>query len=213
MLVALATFTFAAVLIVLLPGPDTLVVVRGLVRGGRAGGIRTTLGVLSGLTVWVCAASLGLSALLRASEVGYEALKIAGAVYLCWLGVSSLRGVWRRGATDTAGAESLAAAPVRSGLLGSGYAAGLLTDVLNPKVGVFFISFLPGFVPDGHSIGWTSLLFGAIFVLLTAAYFAVLVGLSGKVTGWMQAPRVRRRLDALTGAVLVGFGIRLATEG
>lgn len=207
-LVALTTFTFAAVLIVLLPGPDTLVVVRGLVRGGRAGGVRTTLGVLSGLTVWVCAASLGLSALLRASEVGYEALKIAGAIYLGWLGVTSLRGVLRKPAVEPA-----AAAPLRGGLLGSGFVAGLLTDLLNPKVGVFFVSFLPGFVPDGYSVGWTSLLFGAIFIALTALYFVVLVALSGQVAEWMQTPRIRRRLDAVTGAVLIGFGVRLATEG
>src|SRR5664279_2146228 len=91
MLTALITFTLAATLIVLLPGPDTLVVVRNLIRGGRRTAALTVLGVLSGLTVWVVTAALGLAAVLRASRDAYTALRIAGAVYLVWLGVTSFR--------------------------------------------------------------------------------------------------------------------------
>lgn len=213
MLVALATFTVAAVLIVLLPGPDTLVVVRGLVRGGRAGGVRTAAGVLCGLVIWVAAAALGLSALLRASEVGYEVLKIAGAAYLIWIGVQSLWSI-RRTAAEVAqtGDGPMAPVPAEAPRGGSGFRAGFLTDILNPKVGVFFVSFLPGFVPHGYAVGPTTLLFGAIFVALTAVYCAALVAAAGTIATWMQAPRIRRRLDALTGLVLVGFGVRLATD-
>ncbi len=205
MLVALATFAVASVLIVLLPGPDTLVVVRSLVRGGRSRGLATVLGILCGLSVWVTAAALGLSALLRASEVGYSALRFAGAAYLLWLGVQSFRS---RGAASS----PADAVPARGGVLGTGFMAGLLTDLLNPKVGVFFVTFLPGFVPAGYSVGWLSLLLGAIFIAETALYFAVLLGLAARVTAWMTAPRTRRRLDVLTGRVLVAFGVRLATE-
>ena len=95
MLVALLSFTVASVLIVLLPGPDSLVVVRGLVRGGRRGGVLTAAGVLCGLLVWVTATALGVSALLRASEIGYDVLKVVGACYLVWLGVRSLLSVRR----------------------------------------------------------------------------------------------------------------------
>jgi threonine/homoserine/homoserine lactone efflux protein len=200
MATALVTFSLAAVLIVLLPGPDTLVVVRNLIRSGRRTASLTVLGVLTGLTVWVVAASLGLSALLRASHDAYLVLRVGGAIYLVWLGISSLR------------SRSISQAPARGGLLGRGFAAGLATDLLNPKVGVFFVSFLPGFVPSGQPVGATSLLFGGVFVLLTAAYFAVLIALAGRVTGWMSSPVVRRRLDRATGAVLIGFGARLATE-
>jgi threonine/homoserine/homoserine lactone efflux protein len=210
-LVAVVSFALASVLIVLLPGPDSLVVVRGLVRGGRRGGATTAAGVLCGLVVWVASATLGLSALLRASEVGYDALKIAGACYLMWIGVRSLLSI-RRTAAEVAieGDGPMAPAPL---LGGSGFVAGFLTDVLNPKVGVFFVSFLPGFVPDGnHSVGWTTVLFGAIFTVLTALYFLGLIAVSGTVAAWMRTPRIRRRLDALTGLVLVGFGVRLATE-
>jgi len=210
-LVALASFTLASVLIVLLPGPDSLVVVRGLVRGGRRGGAATAAGVLCGLVVWVTATALGLSALLQASEIGYDVLKVAGACYLTWIGVRSLLTVRRR-ADDvvTAGDGPMAPAPL---LGGSGFFAGFLTDLLNPKVGVFFVSFLPGFVPDsGWSVGWTTLALGAWYTVLTALYFVGLIALSGTVAGWMRSPGIRRRLDTLTGLVLVGFGVRLATE-
>ncbi len=209
MLVSLASFSVAAALLVVLPGPDTLVVIRGLVRGGRGGGIRTSLGVLCGLLVWVGAAVLGLSALLRASEVGYQVLKIAGAGYLLWMGVQSLRSL-RRSAPEIAraGGEAPAQPSMRSG----GFVAGFLTDILNPKIGVLFVSFLPGFVPAGYPVGWMTLGFGAMYVALTAVYCAILVAASGTVATWMQTGRVRRRLDSIAGLVLIGFGIRLAME-
>jgi threonine/homoserine/homoserine lactone efflux protein len=200
MLLSLATFTVAATLIVLLPGPDTLVVVRNLVRGGRGTAVRTVLGVLTGGLCWVVAAALGLSAVLRASHDAYLALRIAGAIYLIWLGVNSLRA---RGSRDR---------PARRGLLGQGFSAGLATDLLNPKVGVFFVTFLPGFVPAGYSIGWLSLALGGIFLLLTALYFAALIAAAAQVSGWLATGSIRRRLDRATGLVLVGFGLRLALE-
>jgi threonine/homoserine/homoserine lactone efflux protein len=204
MLVAVGAFAIAATLIVLLPGPDTLVVIRGLLRGGRGRGMATTLGVLCGLVLWVTAASLGLSAVLRASKVGYDVLRIAGATYLIWLGFSSLR-------TRSQALPATDAAPRRE-LLGSGFIAGLLTDILNPKVGVFFVTFLPGFVPHGYAVGPTCLLFGAIFVVLTALYFAVLLALASRVTTWMSTPAIRRRLNTVTGTVLLGLGLRLALD-
>ena len=205
MLVALVSFTLASVLIVLLPGPDSLVVVRGLVRGGRRGGALTAAGVLCGLGVWVSATALGIAALLRASEVGYDVLKVVGACYLLWLGFRSLTSL-RRTIEQPAAVEALEA-------IRSGFWAGFLTDILNPKVGVFFVSFLPGFIPsDAGSIGWVTLGFGAWYTVLSALYFAALVAVSSTVAGWMSSARIRRRLDAATGLVLVAFGLRLATE-
>jgi threonine/homoserine/homoserine lactone efflux protein len=203
MLVSVGTFTIAAILIVLLPGPDTLVVVRNLIRGGRGAAVRTVFGVLSGLVVWVVAAALGLSAVLNASHDAYLALRIAGAVYLVWLGIQSLRS---RGKL----AEEPAAPRTR--LLGTGFSAGIASDLLNPKVGVFFVTFLPGFVPHGYSVGWMSLLLGTIFLVLTALYFAVLIAASGPVTRWIANARIRRRMDRITGLILIGFGVRLAIE-
>jgi threonine/homoserine/homoserine lactone efflux protein len=207
MLLSLATFTLAATLIVLLPGPDTLVVLRNLVRGGRRTAIRTVLGVLAGLLCWVMTAALGLSAVLRASEDAYLALRIAGAMYLVWLGVNSLR------SRGQAAPDQPQPASRRSSLIGQGFPAGLATNLLNPKVGVFFVTFLPGFVPAGYPIGWVSLALGGIFVLLTAVYFAVLIGAATQVRGWLANGRIRRRLDRTAGLVLVSFGVKLAVEG
>lgn len=200
MLVSLTTFTLAAVLVVLLPGPDTLVVVRNLVRGGRRTAARTVLGVLSGLTLWVVTVVLGLSAVLRASHDAYTGLRIVGAVYLIYLGAKSLR---RQPEQDS---------PAARRLLGTGYTAGLLTDLLNPKVGVFFVTFLPGFVPHGYPVAWTTLLLGAIFVVLTGAYFALLLTASRTVSRWLANSRLRRRMDRCTGLVLIGFGLRLVVD-
>jgi threonine/homoserine/homoserine lactone efflux protein len=190
-------------LIILAPGPDTLLVLRSTVRGARRHGWATAAGILTGIAVWVCAAAVGLAALLRASEVAYDALRIAGAGYLVFLGLMSLRTLARK--DPIAHAE-------RPGIIGTGYAAGLITNLLNPKVGVFFVTFLPGFVPHGYPVGATSLLFGAVFLVLSIGYFVVLIGSAARLTRWLRTPRVRRRLDAVTGGVLIGFGVRLATE-
>jgi threonine/homoserine/homoserine lactone efflux protein len=204
MWLAIATFIPAAALIVLVPGPDTLVVLRSIVRGGRTHGWATALGTLSGLAVWIGVAALGLAAVLRASEVAYDVLRIAGACYLGYLGVQSLRALRHPRPADDDGE--------RRGIVGTGYLAGLVTNLLNPKVGVFFVTFLPGFIPHGYPVGLTSLLFGAIFLLLCVGYFTVLLASAARLMQWMRTPRVRRRLDAVTGAVLIGFGVRLATE-
>jgi threonine/homoserine/homoserine lactone efflux protein len=202
MVVALAAFSLAAAVIVLLPGPDTLIVIRELVRDGRRRAVQTVLGVLCGLAVWAGAAALGLSALLRASHTGYAALKIAGAAYLIWLGIQSLR--LRR-------TESGAAAAPRR-LLGRGFVAGLATDLLNPKAGVFFVTFLPGFVPAGYPVGGMSLLFGAIYIAESALFFTVLLLVAGRVTRWLADTRIRHRLNTAAGVVLIGLGARLAVE-
>ncbi|MEU1954016.1 LysE family translocator [Nocardia rhamnosiphila] len=211
MLTSLVSFTLAAVLLVILPGPDTLVVLRGLVRGGRREGVLTSIGVLCGLMVWMLAAVAGLSALLQASELGYDALKIIGACYLVWMGVQSLRSVLRA-APAVAAADPAPTRPVSPMSRAGGFGSGLLTDLLNPKIGIVFISFLPGFVPHGYSVGWTTLTLGALYIVLTAIYCAILVAAAGKIATWMQIPRVRRRLDAIAGMTLIGFGGRLATE-
>ena len=202
MFLSYLAFTGAAALIVLLPGPDTLVVVRSILRGGRRQGMLTALGNLTGLTIWVTCAVLGIAAVLRASEVGYDALRVVGACYLIFLGIQA----WRTRGTveDDPGASG--------SMLGTGFRAGILTNLLNPKVGVFFVTFLPGFVPSGASVPAVTALYGAIFIVLTALYWVLLLAVSGTVTTWMNTPKIRRRLDVATAGVLVLFGARLATE-
>jgi threonine/homoserine/homoserine lactone efflux protein len=215
MIAAVLSFAAAAALIVLLPGPDTLVVVRGMLRGGPRRAALTAVGVLCGLLVWILAAAAGLAALLRASETGYTVLRIVGAVYLITIGIQSLRarGGQLSGLIEPADPTSGAApAGRRRGVLGSGFVAGVTTDLLNPKVGAFFVTFLPSFVPRGEPVGATTALLGAIFLVETAIYFTVLIGATRRVTTWMADHRTRRRLERGTGVVLVAFGIRLAVE-
>ncbi|NMO02823.1 LysE family translocator [Gordonia sp. TBRC 11910] len=201
MIVEFASFLVAAVLLILLPGPDSLVVLRGLSSGGRAGGIRTSAGVICGLLVWIFAAVLGLSALLQASEVGFEVLKIVGGIYLVWMGVQSLRAMRRDADVDVAASG-----------FSSGFVAGFLTDVLNPKIGILFVTLLPGFVPDGFPVALTTFGLGMAYLLLTVVYFAALVVAAGRISAWMRSPRIRRRIDGIAGLALLGFGVRLATE-
>jgi len=203
MVAALLTFLAAATLVIVAPGPDTLLVTRNVFRRGRRGGLVTGAGTITGLALWSVAAALGLSALLAASEVGYNVVRVAGGLYLIWLGVQSLRS---HGAVAAAPTEAPAMPMHRA------YLSGLLSNLLNPKIGVFFVTFLPGFVPIGAPIGTTAALLGAVFVLETALWLVVLVWLVGRGTGWLSRRGVRRRLDRITGVVLIGFGIRVAAD-
>ena len=203
MVVALLTFLAAATLVIVAPGPDTLLVTRNVFRRGRRGGLVTGAGTITGLALWSVAAALGLSALLAASEVGYNVVRVAGGLYLIWLGAASLRS---HGAVPAAPREAPAMPMHRA------YLSGLLSNLLNPKIGVFFVTFLPGFVPIGAPVGTTAALLGAVFVLETALWLVVLVWLVGRGTGWLSRQGVRRRLDRVTGVVLIGFGIRVAAD-
>jgi threonine/homoserine/homoserine lactone efflux protein len=206
MLLALGAFTIAAVLIILLPGPDTLVTIRSLVRGGRSAGSATAAGILVGLTIWVGIAALGLAAVLRASEVAYAVLRVVGACYLVWLGVQSLRAVRR---------PTPAAAPDdsrRRGLVGTGFSAGLVTNLLNPKVGVFYVALLPQFLPPGSDPLAVGLLLAGVHALLSVIWFALLILLASVLGRWLRRPGTVRGIDAVTGTTLVGFGVKLAVS-
>ncbi len=205
-LTAFVTFAAAGVLIVLIPGPDTLVVLRGALLHGRRSAAMTAVGVLCGLAVWVTAAAFGLTALLRASHYGYLGLRVAGAAYLLWIGVQALRSRALGRPADQA------VAPTRS-IVGRGFRAGLMTDLLNPKVGVFFITFLPAFIPRHSPVAAVTFGLGAVFVVETALYFAAMLLFVHRLSDWLGRERVRRRLNRATGLVLIGFGLRLATEG
>jgi threonine/homoserine/homoserine lactone efflux protein len=215
---ALLGFALAATLVILAPGPDFMLVMRNTVRGGRRAGWVTGCGTLSGLTVWALAAALGLSALLRVSHVAYDVLRFCGAAYLIWLGVTSLI-CFRRKHTDRAGRAgragaaadltALGQAPVRPG---RAYLNGMLSNLLNPKISVFFMAFLPAFVPAGASTSQFSLVLGAWFIAETGLWLAVVAWLADRGVRWLRRPRVQRWLERITGIVLIGFGLRLATE-
>jgi threonine/homoserine/homoserine lactone efflux protein len=205
MATALAEFALAATLLILAPGPDSMLVLRNALRGGRRVGLSTAAGTVTGLMSWAVAAALGISALLAASRVGYDALRFAGAAYLVGLGIMTLR---RRGSLSSSQPEARRPSPN----LYRAYLNGLVSNACNPKIGVFFIAFLPNLMPPGVSTGPFSLVLGAWFAVETGLWLAALVWMAGHAKAWVNRPRLRRRLEQLTGVVLIGFGIRLATE-
>ncbi|HEY1973266.1 MAG TPA: LysE family translocator [Pseudonocardia sp.] len=204
--VALLTFAAAATLLIMAPGPDSLLVTRNFFRGGARAGLVTSAGTVSGLLLWSVAAALGLSALVAASRVGYDIVRVAGGCYLVWLGVQSLRS---RGISPELG---MADPQQRSPGLARAYLNGVLSNLLNPKIGVFFVAFLPGFIPAGAPVSITAAAFGGWFALETGMWLAALVWLLHRGAGWLSTVAVRRWIDRVTGLVLIGFGLRVATE-
>jgi RhtB (resistance to homoserine/threonine) family protein len=194
-----------SLLLIAAPGPDTAMVTKNALLGGRRGGIFCSIGVAIGLSIWTVAAALGLAALLHASSVAFFALKVAGALYLIWVGVQMLR---LRNATP----EDDAARTVDRRGARKAIRQGLLSDLGNPKVGVFFTSFLPQFVHGSGSAFAPLVLLGLIFAVLTLAWLVLYAVVIGRGSSFLRRPRVRRALDRVTGLVFVGFGIRLAFE-
>ena len=223
MTTALLGFALASTLVILAPGPDSMLVMRNTMRGGRRAGWVTACGTLSGLTMWALAAALGLSALLRVSHVGYDILRFCGAAYLLWLGVTSLAHFRRKNTAEPVAQASRSAPAVPGltvpGLTGPGttrprraYLNGLLSNLLNPKISVFFMAFLPAFVPAGTSAVEFSLVLGIWFIAETGLWLAVVAWLADRGVRWLRRPAVQRWMERVTGIVLIGFGLRLATE-
>jgi RhtB (resistance to homoserine/threonine) family protein len=202
----LAPFLLISVLLILIPGPDTAIVTKHALLAGRRGGVFAAVGVSAGLAIWTVAAAVGVAAVLRASAVAFLVLKIVGAIYLVWMGIQLLRARTAEAPAPSEGAvsgRSVAQKAVRQGLL---------SDLSNPKIAVFFTSFLPQFV-HGDSHGFASLLvLGAIFCVLTLLWLVFYGNLIGHGSTVLRRPGVRRALDRFTGVVLVAFGIRLAFE-
>lgn len=199
MLVALAAFVLAAGLLTLTPGADTAMVLRASAAQGPRAGAAAGIGVAAGLMVWGAGAALGLNALMAASSAAFAALKWAGAAYLVWLGLRLL--LRPRAALGGAGAPAG---------LGGSLRRGFLTNVLNPKVGVFYATFLPQFIPAGANVAAFSLLLAGVHAALTLIWFAALVALTVPIGRRLAEPGVVRALDRLTGGVFVAFGVRLA---
>jgi threonine/homoserine/homoserine lactone efflux protein len=201
---SLVAFAAVAALMTLTPGADTAFVIRSALVSGRvtaaAGGLGVCLGVLS----WGAATALGLSALVAASETAYLVLRIVGAGYLLWLGGRLLWRAARPVAVAAAEARPAATSPVRA------FGQGLLTNLLNPKVGVFYATLLPPFIPDGAPVLGTSLLLAGVHVSEGILWFAVLIWLTDQLGRWLRRPGTLRVIDAVTGTVLLGFAARLA---
>jgi threonine/homoserine/homoserine lactone efflux protein len=209
---SILAFLGISAVVIVTPGQDTALTIRNTLMGGRSAGVATAAGVAVGQASWTMAAAFGLTAILVASEPAFVVLRLLGAAYLVFLGAHSL---WL--AIRPVRVESPGVAP--DGRVGARLApqralrSGVLSNLGNPKMAVFFSSLLPQFVVAGPGAGAAMLGLGLVFVTMTLLWlsgYAVVVARAGNV---LRRPRVRRTIDAITGAVLLAFGGRLATEG
>jgi threonine/homoserine/homoserine lactone efflux protein len=201
---ALAAYVAAAGLLTLTPGLDTALILRtAAVEGPKRAGF-AAVGIVTGCLVWGAAVALGLGALLAASAVAFTMLKWAGAAYLVWLGLGLILKPRDRFELETGAASA-------GGDL-AWMRRGLLTNLLNPKVGVFYISFLPQFLPSGVRPAPFIFLLAAIHAALGLAWCACLIGATRPIAGALKKANVVRWLDRLTGGVFLAFGVRLALE-
>jgi threonine/homoserine/homoserine lactone efflux protein len=208
MLQSLLAFAGAAVLIAMAPGPSTVMILRQSMSSGRRAGAVTVLGNESGVLLWGMAAAFGLSALLVASRIAYDGMRLVGAGVLIFFGLRTLWQV-RRGSGES---PAVVAEVEVAGSLWRSFRLGVLTNLANPKAGVFAVSFLPQFVPDGAPVLGTLVLFSVLWVLIDAVWYLGVIWLVGRVKGVLERPAVRRRLEQVSGVVLVGLGVRLAVE-
>ena len=200
----LATFAATWGLLVLLPGPDTaLALSRSLVRG-RGAGLEAVAGSMTALTVHLTAAGLGLSALLASSATAFTVLKLAGAAYLVVLGLRLILADH-----DEDGAATELVAPGFG--LRNGFAQAVLTGLLNPKSALFFLTFLPQFLDRSSAIAPQLLLLGAVTLVIAAAWATGIVLVADRIRATLARPRLRARIERLTGTIFVVFGTRLVS--
>jgi len=190
-------FVLVSALVICTPGPDTALTIRNTLLGGRGNGLRTAQGVAVGQALWTLAASAGVAALVAASQPVFVAVRIAGAAYLVWLGVQALAAAVRGRRDERRPRGSRA-----------GFRQGLLSNLANPKMAIFFTSLLPQFGSGfGELLG-----LGLLFSTMTLAWLSTYALVVARTHRLLARGRVRRVLDAVTGVALVAFGARLAAE-
>jgi threonine/homoserine/homoserine lactone efflux protein len=205
----LGAFLGVSVLVICTPGQDTALTIRSTMLGGRRGGIFTALGVSTGQAIWALATSAGVVAILLASEPVFLALRYAGAAYLVFLGVQSL---WAAFRPHSAGGAPAGRHPQRLLTPSKAYRQGVISNLGNPKMAAFFTSLLPQFASQDGPAFLTLLALGLLFSLMTLTWLIGYAFAVARARNLLQRPRIRRALDAITGAALVALGLRLAAE-
>jgi threonine/homoserine/homoserine lactone efflux protein len=202
---AVLSFALVAALVTIIPGLDTAMVLRAAIVHGRKQAFATALGINTGALIWGAGAAVGVSALLTASTVAYTALRIAGTIYMIWLGARLLLGALRK--SDLASTVTQRAA-VPSGALRS-WLRGLMTNLLNPKIGAFYVAVLPQFIPAHASHLAVGLLLAFVHDLEAIVWFTALILGSHSMRTILSRRSARRAADGITGATLIGFGVKL----
>jgi threonine/homoserine/homoserine lactone efflux protein len=203
-------FLGVSIIVIVTPGPDTAITIRNTLFGGRAGGIFTAFGIATGQTIWALATSIGIVALLIASEPLFLLVKYAGAAYLVWLGIQALREAFRPSAR--AQDARPAARPMQRLTPRTAFCQGVISDLGNPKMAVFFASLLPQFAPAGTGAFTALLLLGIVFALMTFIWLACYAFVVARAGDFLRRPNIRRGIEGITGTVLIALGIRIAAE-
>lgn len=203
MLTDVLSFAAVAGLLTIIPGLDTAMVLRAAASHGRRQGFATALGISTGALIWGAAAAVGVSALLTASTVAYTVVRVAGAVYMVWLGSRLLLRSRRGQDAVVPGRAAAARHTLRS------WSRGLLTNLLNPKIGAFYVAVLPQFIPAHASHLAVGLLLASVHDAEGLVWFTAIILGAHSVRGLLTRRSTRRAVDGVTGATLVGFGLKL----
>lgn len=204
----LTTYLIAITLLTITPGVDTMLIIRNTARGGWRDGAVSSLGICSGLFLHASISAVGISVILLQAAWAFSALKLAGAAYLVWLGISS----WRKALQgdsfkiDDGGITTTAFISTRS------LREGFLSNILNPKTAVFYMAFLPQFINPAQSALLQSLLLAGLHFIIAMIWQCLLALMVKQLKLWLQKPRVNQLFDGVTGTVMVALGLRVATE-
>lgn len=210
MLESFAAFAVFAAVLTITPGLDTVLVLRTTAVSGRRAGFVAILGILLGCLMWAVVSALGVTAVLAASDLAFTALRIAGAAYLGYLGLMALWRARRLQPVEPPPADTAPSPAAAAMTPAAAFRAGLLANLLNPKIGVFYLSAMPQFLPAGVNALAGSLALAAIHVVEGAIWLSLVVLAVNRARRWLTRPTVRRRLDQLTGVAFLAFGLRLA---
>lgn len=209
-MVNVSLFLVMCILLIILPGPDTAIATKNTLTVSKKGGLQTIIGSCCGLLIHTIAAVIGLSAIIMKSSYVFAILKYVGAVYLCYLGVKTLWTLKKLHAQQVE--ETDEALDDNKYDSQSCFKQGFLTNITNPKVAVFFLTFLPQFVDGSGDTFLPFLMMGVMYTALTALWFVFYVYLLDKISAFMKKPKMKTVIEGLTGTVLIGFGIKLALE-
>ncbi len=216
----LIAFLGVAALLTIAPGPDTALVLRNSLARGRASVVPTAAGICTGCVIWGAASSGGIAAVLNTSAQLYDALRLAGAAYLVFLGLRTLADVWRTRAADEPTSSNQDGAAARASVgtdsaTRAGRAAfrqGLISNLLNPKVGIFYTTFLPQFIAPGQPLFLMSIALASIHAAMGFVWLTLYGNAAVRLGDVIRRGRVRRAIESTTGGVLIGFGVAVAVE-
>ncbi len=196
---AFLAFCGLALILALTPGPDSFLTLRYSLRGLRSG-IAAGTGAALGQLGWAMLVGVGLAAIIEQSAEVYQVIKLVGGLYLVYLGVQALLSHRRNGGAD-------AATPLVPGSVRRAFGAGLVSNLTNPKVGLFFLAVVPQFLPDGASAFWMTMRLGATLTVIGGLYLMLLARVAAKANAWLNRPRVSRNLERTSGGILAALGI------